>query len=76
VLDSWHQADVGEWAGGWEPPPLSSFLINDVKPLSRRATAGFLARTRDPRNTLRINERFLGDLQAHLEKAEAAEATH
>jgi DNA (cytosine-5)-methyltransferase 1 len=74
VKDAWHVADVGEWAGGWAPERLSSFLSGDVKPLSRRATAGFLARTRDPRNTLRINEQFLADLNHHLERVTAVES--
>jgi DNA (cytosine-5)-methyltransferase 1 len=66
VRDEWHVADVGEWAGGWIPQPLSSFLCDDTKPLSVKATAGFIGRTRDPRNSLRMNERFLADLDHYL----------
>ena len=49
----------------WRPrPPLAAFLQHPGKPLSARATAGFLARARASR--LRFEPGFLDRLEQHL----------
>lgn len=55
-----HAADVGPWPE-WHPrPPLADFLNYEGKPLSQRAAAGFLSRTR--KGTLRFPPGFLAEL--------------
>lgn len=48
--------------------PLSEFLVDPLKPLSVRATAGFLGRARS--NGLRFSEGFLDSLDRHIGRAE------
>lgn len=67
-----YQADVTEWAGGEAPALLSDFLSFEPKPLSVRATAGFLKRTRDPRTRLRFEKQFIADVEHHLASSKAA----
>jgi len=60
------RADVGPLPA-WEPrPPLHEFLAYPGKPLSVRATAGFLSRA--ARSSLRFPEGFLETLSLHLQR--------
>ena len=60
------RADVGPFPT-WEPrPPLHEFLAYPGKPLSVRATAGFLSRA--ARSSLRFPEGFLETLSLHLQR--------
>ena len=53
----------------WKPrPPLASFLMHEGKPLSARATRGFLSRTE--RATLRFADGFQDRLRDHLHHME------
>jgi DNA (cytosine-5)-methyltransferase 1 len=55
----------------WAPrPSLAKFLRHDGKPLSARATRGFLSRTE--RSTLRFAPGFLESLRRHLDRVERA----
>lgn len=57
-----------------ERPPLADFLLYEGKPLSARATRGFLSRTE--RSSLRFQPGFLDRLRRHLIRVEAgAEST-
>ncbi len=58
-------AHVSMWPVQWDRPHLLDFLEFDPRPLSVRATAGFLERAE--RGNLRIPEDFLCDAHAHLE---------
>jgi DNA (cytosine-5)-methyltransferase 1 len=51
-------------------PPLARFLLHPGKPLSERATAGFLMRARA--SSLRFEQGFLDRLDAHLSRMRAA----
>jgi DNA (cytosine-5)-methyltransferase 1 len=62
---SWH-APVSIWPRHDPQPPLAEFLRYDTTPLSARATAGFLQRTR--RSNLRFPQGFLDDLERHLKR--------
>lgn len=55
---------VSRWASNVKQKPLSSFLKHDLKPLSRRATEGFLRRTADCSNVV-YSEVFLASLKKH-----------
>ncbi len=55
---------VSRWASNVKQKPLSSFLKHDLKPLSRRATEGFLRRTVDCSNVV-YSEVFLASLRKH-----------
>lgn len=53
----------------WKPrPPLASFLMHEGKPLSARATKGFLSRTE--RASLRFADGFQDRLRDHLHRME------
>jgi DNA (cytosine-5)-methyltransferase 1 len=52
------------WPVSRPRPHLLEFLEHERKPLSLRATAGFLDRTE--RGNLRISEDFILDARAHL----------
>ncbi len=60
-----YAVDVSMWPVAHARPHLYEFLDFDPKPLSARATAGFLSRTR--RGTLRIPEDLICEAEAHLE---------
>jgi DNA (cytosine-5)-methyltransferase 1 len=62
--DGIYSADVSKWASQSETLQLSSFLKFDLKPLSRRATEGFLERARRCTNVV-YSETFLASLQKH-----------
>lgn len=63
-----HRVEVGEHPVSVERPPLHAFLRHAGKPLSERATRGFLARARA--STLRFAPGFLERVEAHLARAE------
>lgn len=63
------KVNIGAFPVGRERPPLDTFLHFAGKPLSERATRGFLART--DRSTLRFAPGFLPRLRAHLQRMEA-----
>lgn len=59
----------------WKPrAPLASFLMHDGKPLSVRATKGFLSRTE--RATLRFADGFQDRLRGHLRRMERLQDAH
>lgn len=57
---------VSTWPVRRECPPIHEFLRHPTRPLSVKATAGFLARTEQ--STLRFPEGFLEAVRAHLER--------
>ena len=60
-----HSVQIGAYPK-WKPrPPLDSFLLHPGRPLSVRATSGFLSRA--TRAQLRFAEGFLGALRMHLD---------
>lgn len=65
-------ASVSEWPETAAQQHLATFLTRGVKPLSRKATAGFLSRLEQ--STLRYEEAFRLDLQHHIETHDAADA--
>ena len=64
VGDGRYTATMSEWPKRYKRKPLAEFLRFEPKPLSEKATAGFLSRTR--RSRLRFPEGFLPALEAHL----------
>jgi DNA (cytosine-5)-methyltransferase 1 len=58
------KVDIGSFPVWRERPPLAEFLEFDGKPLSVRATRGFLSRTY--RSTLRFVPGFLDRMRRHL----------
>lgn len=64
-------ASVSEWPEAAAQQHLATFLTHGVKPLSRKATAGFLCRLE--RSTLRYEEAFRLDLHHHIEMHDAAD---
>jgi len=58
--------DVSEWPKAFKTKRLDEFLNDDLKPLSHRATAGFVGRLK--RSNLRLEDGFLDALEAHLER--------
>jgi DNA (cytosine-5)-methyltransferase 1 len=66
-----HEVEINSFPQ-WQPrPPLAQFLIFPGKPLSARATTGFLSRTE--RANLRFPEGFLDRLRTHLTGLDAGE---
>lgn len=63
-------ARVSRWPLRTPTSPLASFLRYPGKPLSPRATAGFLGRTRN--STLHFPDGFIRAVEAHLERVERA----
>jgi DNA (cytosine-5)-methyltransferase 1 len=61
------RAAVGEWPMPTEAPHLEDFLAHPLRPLSKRASSGFLRRAR--RSTLRFAPGFLEALERHIETA-------
>jgi DNA (cytosine-5)-methyltransferase 1 len=60
-----HKANVSKWPKRYKQKPLSEFLKYTPRPLSARATAGFLKRTQS--SSLCFPEGFLEAIQEHLE---------
>jgi len=60
-----YSADVSSWPVERRVAPLHEFLVHAPKPLSLRATAGFLDRT--SRSSLRFAPGFLQHVAAHLQ---------
>jgi DNA (cytosine-5)-methyltransferase 1 len=56
-----------------ERPPLADFLLHEGKPLSARATRGFLSRTE--RSSLRFQPGFLDRLRTHLVRIEGGQVS-
>lgn len=63
--------ELSAWPRRDPSPPLDRFLEDSPKPLSIRATSGFLGRAR--RSSLRFPGGFLDTLEAHLAAMRAAE---
>jgi DNA (cytosine-5)-methyltransferase 1 len=57
---------ISSWPVGRRPKPLVDFLKYDPKPLSKRASSGFIARLKASR--LNYPEEFMTDLEAHLKR--------
>lgn len=64
-----YRVDISPWPVQRPAPHLVDFLAHPTKPLSARATAGFLRRTEV--SSLRFPEGFLDSVRRHLEKTEA-----
>jgi DNA (cytosine-5)-methyltransferase 1 len=62
---------VSEWPVHEPQQHLANFLEHIVKPLSRKATAGFLSRLE--RSSLRYQEAFRRDLRHHIEQYDTDE---
>lgn len=60
-----HSVVASAWPVVCKRPPILEFLRYPKQPLSARATAGFLSRARKSR--LRFTEKFLDDLEHHLD---------
>lgn len=67
------RSPVSEWPVSTQQQHLSSFLSRKLKPLSRKATAGFLSRLE--RSTLRYEEAFRLDLHHHIALHDASKAS-
>lgn len=63
-------AELSEWPKRYKREPLMDFLKFEPKPLSVRATAGFLKRTRQ--GSLRFPVGFIDAVEAHLARMRAA----
>jgi len=61
------EAKASLWPVAWKNKPLLDFLRFPTKPLSERATAGFLSRAKKSR--LRFADGFLADVAHHLESS-------
>lgn len=68
-----YRVDIGSDPIGSAPPSLASFLRYPGVPLSARATAGFLSRTRVSK--LRFAEGFISALEEHLVAMAGSSAT-
>jgi DNA (cytosine-5)-methyltransferase 1 len=66
-----HEVQINAFPQWKSRPPLAQFLIFSGKPLSIRATNGFLSRTE--RASLRFPDGFLDLLRAHVTRLEFAE---
>jgi DNA (cytosine-5)-methyltransferase 1 len=66
VGDSAFRVSMSAWPLADQAAHLEAFLEYESVPLSQRATAGFLARTR--MGTLRFPEGFISAVEAHLER--------
>lgn len=69
--DRRHRVEIGTFPVWRERPPLTEFLRYGAKPLSARATRGFLSRTE--RSKLRFVPGFLERLRDHLLRMEGSE---
>jgi DNA (cytosine-5)-methyltransferase 1 len=70
VGDSACAVRISRWASNVRQQPLSEFLNYELKPLSPRATAGFLDRARSCTNVV-YSPKFLRSLERHLRGAAA-----
>ena len=70
----WHHVEIGAFPTWRDRPPLVEFLHYDGKPLSIRATRGFLSRT--DRSSLRFVPGFLERLRRHLSVVEGRQFCH
>jgi DNA (cytosine-5)-methyltransferase 1 len=61
-----YRSSVSPWPTWLDRPHLIDFLEYEPKPLSARAAAGFLARTR--KGSLRFPEGFLAQVQDHIDR--------
>ena len=68
-----YTATMSEWPKRYKRKPLAEFLRFEPKPLSERATAGFLSRTE--RSRLRFPEGFIPALTAHLRHVRSSAST-
>lgn len=71
--DRRRRVEIGTFPVWRERPPLTEFLRHAGKPLSARATRGFLSRTE--RSTLRFVPGFLERLRDHLRRMEGEGAS-
>ena len=60
-----YEVEASNWPVQKDFEPLSEFLRHPIKPLSIRASSGFLSRAR--KGTLNIREDFLEAVEAHIE---------
>jgi DNA (cytosine-5)-methyltransferase 1 len=67
------RSSVSEWPVLMPQLHLSSFISRSLKPLSRKATAGFLSRLE--RSTLRYEEAFRLDLHHHIAVHDASKGS-
>lgn len=67
------RSSVSEWPVAASQQHLASFVSRAVKPLSRKATAGFLSRLE--RSSLRHEEAFRLDLHHHIAVHDTSEAS-
>jgi len=68
-----YEANVGPWASKRKQLKLSDFIKHDLKPLSTRATTGFLNRAELCTNVV-YSEVFLASLHLHLQASRQAVA--
>lgn len=61
-----YRSEVSAWPTWLDRPHLLDFLRYEPKPLSPRAAAGFLARTR--KGSLRFPDGFLAQVQEHIDR--------
>ncbi|MET3497093.1 DNA cytosine methyltransferase [Variovorax boronicumulans] len=66
-----HVSSASSWPSATTLPSLSAFLKHKTKPLSARATRGFLARARS--SGLNFEDGFLDDVEHHLSMVEASD---
>jgi len=64
--DRAHGVDVSAWPVRSSYEPLADFLRHELRPLSSRATAGFLSRTE--RASLRFLPEFIEAIERHVER--------
>ncbi len=64
---------ASEWPKRYKPKALQAFLKQEPKPLSERATAGFLNRTK--KGNLRFPPGFLAAVERHLDKMREASSS-
>lgn len=69
VGDGRFTCELSEWPKQYKREPLIDFLKFEGKPLSERATAGFLKRTRQ--GSLRFPDGFIPAVEAHLARVRA-----
>jgi DNA (cytosine-5)-methyltransferase 1 len=66
-----YTVNASKWPLRRNRPKLSAFLQHDLKPLSERATLGFLSRAKTCTNVV-YSERFLGSLATHAASMKSA----
>ena len=68
--DGRYTAALSEWPKRYKRKPLAEFLRFEPKPLSEKATAGFLSRTK--RSRLRFPDGFIPALETHLQNVRSS----